>query len=106
MKERITQKATYLGVGVGLVLFAIYGLLPGSFLGGVAGLSIAGAIFGTPVEPGVLSRMLIAVSMITGIMVSGMIFVTATSTVGWAVGSAISTLKGSKKEIVTAEAGK
>lgn len=103
MKERMTQKTTYLGLGIGLVLFAIYGLLPGSFLGGVAGLSIAGMIFGTPVEPGIISRMLIAVSMLLGVMVSGLIFVVSTSTVGWLVGTGIDTLRGIKKTIVTAE---
>ncbi len=103
MKETVTQKTTYLGVGVGLVLFAIYGLLPGSFLGGVAGLSIAGMLFGTPVDPGIVSRMVIAISMLLGIMVSGLIFITASSTIGWLIGTAIDTLRGIKKTAVTAE---
>ena len=103
MKERITQKTTCLGVGVGLVLFAIYGLLPGSFLGGVAGLSIAGMIFGAPVNPGILSRMVIAISMLLGIMVSGLIFITASSTIAWLVGTAIDTLRGINKAEITAE---
>lgn len=103
MKERITQKMTYLGVGVGLVLFAIYGLLPGSFLGGVAGLGIAGMLLGTPVDPGIVSRMIIAIAMVLGIMVSGLIFITASSTVGWLIGMAIDTLKGVKKTASTVE---
>lgn len=103
MKERITQKTTYVGAGIGLVLFAIYGLLPGSFLGGVAGLSIAGMLFGTPVEPGIIARMLIAVSMLLGIMVSGLIFLTATSTLGWMIGTAADTLRGTRETISTAE---
>ncbi len=106
MKERITQKMTYLGVGVGLVLFAIYGLLPGSFLGGVAGLGLAGAIFGYPVEPGIIARMLIAVSMLLGIMVSGLIFISASSIVGWLIGHAVDAIRGTTKDLETAESHK
>ncbi|UCG78059.1 MAG: hypothetical protein JSV21_10935 [Nitrospirota bacterium] len=96
MKERMTQKMTYLGVGVGLVLFAIYGLLPGSFIGGIAGLGVAGLLFGTPVEPGILARMIIALSMLLGVMVSGLIFVTGSSAIGWAVGKLIDTIRTGK----------
>ena len=40
MKEgKYTRKLAYIGAGCGLVLFAIFGLLPGSFLGGVMGLN-------------------------------------------------------------------
>lgn len=103
MKERITQKTTYLGIGIGLVLFTLYGLLPGSFLGGVAGLSIAGMLFGTPVDPGVISRMIIAVSMLLGVMISGLIFITALSALGWLIGTAVDVIRGTRKTIATAE---
>ena len=46
------KKLAYMGAGCGVVLFAVFGLLPGSFLGGVMGLNIAGTIFGTPVGAG------------------------------------------------------
>ena len=102
MKEGIKNKLTYLGAGIGLVVFALYGLLPGSLIGGVAGLGIAGAIFGTPVEPGVVSRVIIAASMLTGVMVSGLIFVTGASVAGWVIGAVIETLRGDTKEMATA----
>jgi len=38
----IREKLTYGGAGAGLIFFAVFGLLPGSFLGGVLALS-AGA---------------------------------------------------------------
>lgn len=106
MKERITKKMTYLGVGAGLVLFSIFGLLPGLFLGGSAGLSIAGALFGTPVEQGVIARILIILSMLLGVMVSGAIFVTISSAAGWLVGNAIDILTGTRKSLETAESHK
>ena len=103
MKESITKKVTYVGVGAGLVLFTIFGLFPGLLLGGVAGLSIVGALFGTHVEPGVIARILIALSMLLGVMVSGAIFVTISSAAGWLVGSAIDVLRGTKKSLKTVE---
>ena len=50
-EKDIAKKGLYVGAGAGLVLFAIIGLLPGSFIGGVVGLNIAGSIFGYPVRP-------------------------------------------------------
>ena len=83
MKERLSKKMTYVGAGIGLVLFAIFGLLPGSFLGGVVGINIAGAIFGTPLTSGVLARMIVGASMVTGVMVAGVICVVGSSAAGW-----------------------
>lgn len=106
MKERMTEKMVYIGAGVGLVLFAIFGLLPGSFIGGVMGLSLAGMLFGTPVEPGVFSRIIIAMSMLLGVLVSGLVFVVATSTIGWLAGTAVDAFRIGKKEEAPAEVQK
>lgn len=89
MKERITNRLSYLGGGVGVALFAIFGLLPGSFLGGVLGLNVAGVLFGSPVMPSMLSRIIVAAGMLTGVMVTGLIFVTAGATLGWIAGTVI-----------------
>ncbi len=105
MKERMAKEMTYLGAGVGLVLFAIFGLLPGSFIGGVVGLSIAGTVLGMPVEAGIIARVIVAGSMVLGVMVSGLIVVTATSTVGWLIGTAIDAVRGGgRADIVTVKA--
>lgn len=76
----------YIGAGAGIVLFAVFGLLPGSFLGGVMGLSISGAISGGPATPGILSRIIVSLSMLTGVLASGLLFTVAGSTIGWLVG--------------------
>jgi len=77
------------GAGMGLVLFALFGILYGSLLGGVIGLNVAGGLFGTPVEPSILSRAIIALSMLLGVMISGLIFITGSASVGWLIGTAI-----------------
>jgi hypothetical protein len=94
MKTTTLRKAAYIGAGAGLVLFAIFGLLPGSLLGGAAGIKFAGMLFGLPLEPGVVSKAIVLLSMIVGVMVSGIAIVTATSTAGWLVGNVIDTATG------------
>jgi hypothetical protein len=99
MKERYSKKLTYMGAGCGVVLFAIFGLLPGSFLGGVMGLNIAGSLLGVPVTAGIASRLIVAASMVVGVMVSGIMFVTAFSLIGWLAGTVVDGLRAGKKEM-------
>jgi hypothetical protein len=89
MKMVITRKTTYIGAGIGLALFALFGLLPGSLMGGAAGINIAGWLFGLPLQPGLLSRLIVLASMLMGVLVAGIVIVTATSTVGWLVGKVL-----------------
>ena len=95
MKNSIARKGAYIGAGAGLVLFAIFGLLPGSLLGGAMGINIAGWMFGLPLEPGLISRAIVLLSMLVGVLVAGIVIVTGTTTVGWLAGKA---LEGSAQE--------
>ena len=89
MKTTIARKTAYIGAGAGLVLFALFGLLPGSLMGGAMGINIAGWFFGLPLQPGLLSRVIVLASMLIGVLVAGIVMVTATSTIGWLVGKAL-----------------
>lgn len=85
----MSKKSAYIGAGAGLVLFALFGLMPGFLLGGAMGINIAGWLFGLPLHPGLLSRVIILASMLIGILVAGIIIVTISSTIGWLAGKAI-----------------
>jgi len=89
MKNSMAKKGAYIGAGAGLVLFAIFGLLPGSLIGGAMGISAAGWLFGLPLEPGLIPRAIVLVSMLVGVLVAGIVMVTASSTVGWLVGRVV-----------------
>lgn len=89
MKTTIARKTAYIGAGAGLVLFALFGLMPGSLLGGAMGINIAGWFFGLPLQPGIIARVIVLASMLIGVLVAGIVMVTATSTVGWLVGKAL-----------------
>lgn len=86
MKTTLARKTAYLGAGAGLVLFALFGLLPGSLLGGAMGINIAGWLFGLPLEPGLISRVIVLAGMLVGVLVAGIVTVTATTIVGWLAG--------------------
>jgi len=100
MNTTLSRKTAYIGAGAGMVLFAIFGLLPGSLLGGAAGIKLAGMLFGLPLESGIISRLIVLVSMLTGVMVSGVTIVTATATMGWLAGSLLEGEASEKTEAV------
>lgn len=83
---RIARTTAYIGAGAGLALFVLFGLLPGSLLGGAAGIKMAGLFLGLPLEAGLISRTVVLVSMLMGIAASGVAIVTAGSTAGWLIG--------------------
>ncbi len=94
--KEMAKRGLYIGAGAGLVLFALIGLLPGSFIGGVIGLNIAGSIFGTPVGTSLLPRLIVGASMVLGICIAGMVFVVGASLLGWIMGYAIDAIKYSR----------
>ena len=80
------KKGLYVGVGVGMVLFVLAGLLPGSLLGGVVGLKIVGAMSGGPMTTAILPKIILAVSMILGVMLSAVVYILGPGMIGWSVG--------------------
>lgn len=90
MKDTLTKKMAYLGAGAGIMVFAFFGLLPGSLLGGAAGIKFAGMIFGNPLDPNLISRAIVLTSSLAGILISGIAIVTASTSTGWLLGKLIS----------------
>lgn len=100
MKRTVTKNLTYIGAGIGLTLFALFGLLYGSLIGGVIGLNVSGAIFGSPVEAGIIQRMIVAVAMLTGILLAAVISVAGCAAVGYLIGLLIEPETWKKKNAV------
>lgn len=104
MKTKYSHKASLLGAGIGVALFAVFGLMPGSFIGGIAGLSLAKAVFGTAVMPSVLLRIITALGMLIGVLGAGLIFTAGGAALGWLLGAGVDALP--HREKVPAEAHK
>ncbi|MGA2192296.1 MAG: hypothetical protein ABSG42_02835 [Nitrospirota bacterium] len=83
---KTARKFALVGSGIGLTLFALFGLLEGSLIGGAVGLDIVNTLLKEPAGPSLLSRMLIGASMLTGVIVSGIVFVFVFSAAGWVIG--------------------
>ena len=92
-KDTMASRLTYVGGGVGLGLFAIFGIVNASFVGGIIGLNLAGMISGFPVDSTLLARALVVIGMIVGIMVAGMIFIMTGAIAGWALGKTVDALR-------------
>ncbi len=98
MKDtRFIKRLAYMAAGCGVILFAVFGFFPGSYLGGVMGLNVAGILLGLPVSSDILSRWVVAASMAMGVMVSGIMFITAVSVAGWLISTALYALTGRRK---------
>lgn len=86
MKTTMAKKTAYMGAGAGMAAFALFGLMPGSLLGGAAGIHVAGMLFGLPLESGLITRVIVLASMLVGVLASGIVVVTAATTAGWVIG--------------------
>lgn len=89
MLSKWTQATTYIGAGVGIIIFALFGLLPGSFLGGAIGLSLSGKVFGTPLASQLLPKIIVAVSMACGALFSAITIIFIFVALGRCAGSCL-----------------
>ncbi len=96
LHNKLTQAATFIGAGVGIVIFFFFGLLPGSFLGGAMGLSLAGKLFGLPLSPTLLPKMIIAASMAFGALLFGLVITFIFAALGSIGGICLERLVGSE----------
>ncbi len=96
---QFSKKGLYAGGIIGIILFAVVGLLPSSFIGGVLGLKIASHIFGVPLGMALVPRIIVGITMVLGVLVTGAIFVVGLSFTGWLCGYLIEVMKGKKAEV-------
>lgn len=88
-RKNTARKAGLAGAGIGLLLFLFVGLLYGSLIGGTMGLEIVNSVFHEAAGVTLLSRVIVAASMLAGVIVSGIVFVGLSSSIGWAAGYVI-----------------
>lgn len=95
-RAELMKRTGLIGGGIGLALFAVFGLLQGAALGGAAGVSIANHIFGEAtlklLADELLPRIIVVASMLAGVIVSCLVFVVAGACLGVAAGFLLSLL--------------
>lgn len=87
------ELASYVGAGAGLTAFFLFGFLHFSFLGGIMGINLAGALFGFPVSSGIFPRLIVSLSMLGGIVLSATMFTLAGTAAGRLVGEALDAVR-------------
>ncbi len=88
-----SQKGLYVGTGIGLILFVLVGLLSGSLVGGLIGLKVASSLFGAALQGALVARAIVAVSMLTGVFASALIFIGGMGFLGWSAGFVYDTVR-------------
>jgi hypothetical protein len=87
--QRTANKMAYKGAGAGFILVLVVGMLAASFIGGLVGTNIAAGLFVSPLTSAPSSRLIVGMSMLMGIMVSGLVLLSCLVSTGWFIGSAV-----------------
>jgi hypothetical protein len=89
-KTRLAKSCGLIGAGVSAALYAVFGLMQGMALGGTAGLLLAQEIYGPNtldiVGSGLITRVILAASMLAGAFVALIMFLVLGSALGYASG--------------------
>jgi hypothetical protein len=91
-KKRAVNLPSYVGAGAGFVAFIALGAMPGLLYGGYMGLMMAGALFGTPVEPNAIARIITGGGMLLGLLASLFLFLVVGAVVGTSCGIVLRSL--------------
>ena len=95
MKTTWSSKLSYIGGGLGLALFVVFGFLPGSFIGGAMGLMFVNSIFNSP---SIFASIIIGFGMLMGVVISCIFFSFVGAMFGWLIGKLIDYFNGEVKE--------
>ena len=102
-RDNIAKKAGLAGAVIGLGLFAVVGVLYGSLIGGTMGLGIVNSVLGVAAGATLISRVIVAGSMLAGVIVSGIMFITVCTSVGWLTGYVVGAAKEPKATGLSAQ---
>lgn len=91
--EGFASMLAFVGGGGGIAFFVFSEVINASFIGGIVGLNIAGSLTGYPVESNVLARVAVAIGMLGGVMVAGLVFLMVGALTGWLIGKVVDTVR-------------
>jgi len=74
-----------IGAVMGAIVFAIFGLVPGFYFGSFGTMVVLSHLMGGPVEPNILTRMMVVVGIALGIFCVGAVSIVLGSVFGTAV---------------------
>lgn len=96
-RKDMMAAGTRIGTVAGIILFAIFGLVPGAYVGSFAALAALAALTGGPVEPTLIMRMLIVVGALIGVGVSSVVGIVGGALAGTGLGYVADAVFGHKR---------
>ena len=96
-KKDMMRAGTKIGAIAGTILFAVFGLVPGAYLGSYAALAVLAAAIGGPVEPTLIMRTLIVVGALLGVGFSALVGIVGGALGGTFLGYVADAVFGEKK---------
>ena len=85
-KKSTLLAPTYTGATAGFVAFLFLGAIPGLLYGGYMGLMMTASLFGTPVEPTMMAKMVTGGGMLIGLVSSLFFFLVMGALAGTVAG--------------------
>ena len=86
MKNTYSKKLIFVGAGIGLAIFAMFGILHGSLIGGVIGLQISNTLFEAQVAMGMIPRIIVTLGILFSVMLAAVVCVLGASLLGYLTG--------------------
>lgn len=99
MERKKSKTFAYVGAGIGLTLFALFGLMYGSFLGGIIGLQINGQLFESAADFGMLQKIVVILGVMFGVLLAAIAFVAGSSLVCYLLGCVVDVFQSETKTV-------
>lgn len=101
--RRFKDIGGYTGAGAGIAVFALYGFLPSSFLGGIVALNMVGAGVSPVAAAGVFERFIVALFMVLSVLLAGCAAGFAGAVCGRLMGTALDQVRASSRPGLAAQ---
>ncbi len=85
-RKKVIKIGTKIGAALGVIVFLIFGIVPGFYFGSYGTLVLLSSLLGGPVEPTTIVRMLTVVGILLGIFCIGAVCVVLGSILGTVLG--------------------
>lgn len=99
MERKKSKTFAYVGAGIGLTLFALFGLMYGSFFGGIIGLQINGQLFESATDFGLLQKLVVLLGVLFGVLLAAITCVAGSSLICYLLGSVIDLFQAETKSV-------
>lgn len=93
----IKKAGTKIGIVAGIVVFVLFGMVPGAYLGSYAALTILSATTGGPVDPTLIMRAMIVTGALLGVGLSAIVTIISCALAGTGLGYVADALFAHKK---------